>query len=104
METKKYSGKSFQNAVEKAKLELGEDIIIIDTKEVTSGGFLSEEKKMVEILVSESEPETEAQETEAKEQDKQESQQKNKAILPKKVGKNLQYTYLTNELEKLNDY
>lgn len=45
MSTKKFTGKSFQQAVELAKNELGEDIIIIDTQEIKSGGFLSEEKR-----------------------------------------------------------
>jgi len=113
MEAKKYTGKSFQNAVEKAKMEMGEDIIIIDTREIMSGGFLSEEKKLVEILVSPSdgetsgednvdEPEQSPEKTSSSPVTKQ--RKANASVLPKKVSKNLQYTYLSNELEKLNDY
>ena len=105
MKTKKFIGKSFQNAIEKAKDELGDEIIIIDTQEITSGGFLSEEKKMIEILVSmpdENEP------SESENEPVQESifpaDKKKTAILPKKVSKSLQYTYLSHEIEKLNDY
>lgn len=113
METKKYTGKSFQNAVEKAKMEMGEDIIIIDTQEIMSGGFLSEEKKLVEILVSTSEgdeneqedrPEPLRNETEKKPSPAPSQRKANASVLPKRISKNLQYTYLSNELEKLNDY
>jgi len=103
MKTKKFIGKSYQNAIEKAKDELGEEIIIIDTQEVTSGGFLSEEKKMIEIMVSLSDSD-----------DGEEDERELPSVFPtgkptineapKRVNKNLQYTYLSNELEKLNDY
>lgn len=105
MKTKKFIGKSFQYAIEKAKDELGEEIVIIDTQEVTSGGFLSEEKKMIEILVSVPENEGEAESAEPQAQESFFQSEKPKAaIIPKKVNKTFQYTYLTNELEKLNDY
>ncbi|MBN2280458.1 MAG: hypothetical protein JXQ65_07760 [Candidatus Marinimicrobia bacterium] len=107
MSTKKFTGKSFQNAVEKAKDELGEEIIIIDTQEVISGGFLSEEKKIVEILVSTAEHDlTTGGPSSEKEAEpvKKEPKKVNQGILPKKISQSLQYTYLSNELEKLNEY
>jgi len=108
MSTKKFTGKSFQQAVELAKDELGEEIIIIDTQEVKSGGFLSEEKKLIEILVSTAESEDESEES-GNEKNlisslHKESKKINQAVLPKKISKSLQYTYLNNELEKLNEY
>jgi len=108
MSTKKFTGKSFQQAVELAKDELGEEIIIIDTQEVKSGGFLSEEKKVIEILVSTAEPE-ETNDENRENQDfvnpkLNDTKKINQAILPRKISKSLQYTYLNNELEKLNEY
>ena len=106
MKTNKFTGKSFQNAIEKAKDEMGEEIVIIDTREIINGGFLSEEKKMIEIVVSipengHSNPENQ---DETQQSTKSDDKIKKPAILHRKVGKNLQYTYLSHELEKLNDY
>ncbi len=104
MKTKKFIGKSFQNAIEKAKDEMGEEIVIIDTQQVTSGGFLSEEKKMVEILVSIAGNESENDDSTEESKSSFDSQNSKPAIASKKVSKSLQYAYLSNELEKLNDY
>ncbi len=52
MKHKEYIGETFQEAVEIAKSELGEDIVIIESSEVESSGFLSGDKKSYKVIVS----------------------------------------------------
>ncbi len=109
MKPKIYSGKTYQEALDKAKTELGEDVIILDSKETKSGGFFSEEKNIIEVRVIAGNEEFSLP-------------QKNKANL--KINSNINFShkrkktyqglnnklnspeisYIGNEIEKLNGY
>ncbi len=53
---KKYTGKTEAEAIETAKKELGEDVVVMNVKEVKSGGFLAFLKpKYVEVTVAKEE-------------------------------------------------
>jgi len=52
MKVKKYKDKTFSRAVFKAKSELGDDIMILDSEEVDSEGILSGDQKFIEVTVT----------------------------------------------------
>ncbi|MBO8130536.1 MAG: hypothetical protein H0Z29_03340 [Candidatus Marinimicrobia bacterium] len=93
MRIKSFYGQTLQEALNQAKEELGEDVIVLETKEIKGNGLLLENKNLVKLTVKIEEPES----TEAK--PKHEEKKKSK---PEKSAN--EELIVKRQLDKLYNY
>lgn len=115
MKLKHYTGRSFKEAIEKAKLELGEDIAILESQKVTNNGSADPRNTIQITVVDDLETDNFSLPLKSRGNDRDKSSQRELLGYPKPNASEQAETeiapylieetrFLTNELSKLNRF
>lgn len=99
MKVKTYYGTTLQDALNQAKEELGEDVVVIETKEIKGGGLLLDNRSLIKLTVG-----VEEKEAPPKRKVTEKSAASRKEVSQPLTDRRDEYLLLKRQLDRLFNY